>query len=83
MVLDLLLIGLGITLEPFPVTAFILVLSAERGTVKDLAFVLGWLGCLVVVITAVILATGNSPVSLLLGFWLAARASTCWSADNV
>jgi hypothetical protein len=60
-VLDLLLIGLAITLEPFPVTAFILVLSAERGTVKGLAFVLGWLACLVVVITAVIVATGNNP----------------------
>ena len=30
MVLDLLLIGLGITLEPFPVTGFILLLTAQR-----------------------------------------------------
>ncbi len=42
MVLDLLLIGLGITLEPFPLTAFILVLSAEKGIWKGLAFLLGW-----------------------------------------
>ncbi len=61
MVLDLLLIGLGITLEPFPLTAFILMLSAEKGTRKGLAFLLGWLACLVVVIAAAILATGNSP----------------------
>jgi hypothetical protein len=60
-VLDLLLIGLGITLEPFPLTAFILVLSAEKGTWKGLAFILGWLACLVAVIAAVFLATGNSP----------------------
>jgi hypothetical protein len=60
-VLDLLLIGLGITLEPFPLTAFILVLSAEKGIWKGLAFVLGWLGCLVAVIAAVFLATGNDP----------------------
>jgi Sap, sulfolipid-1-addressing protein len=60
-VLDLLLIGLGITLEPFPLTAFILVLSAERGKSKGLAFILGWLACLVAVIAAVILATGNNP----------------------
>jgi len=60
-VLDLLLIGLGITLEPFPVMAFILVLSAERGTIKGLAYVLGWLACLVAVIAAVVLAAGNSP----------------------
>jgi len=60
-VLDLLLIGLGITLEPFPLTAFILMLSAEKGTLKGLAFLLGWLACLVAVIAAVILTTGNSP----------------------
>ena len=61
MVLDLLLIGLGITLEPFPLTAFILVLSAEKGTWKGLAFILGWLACLVAVIAAVIVTTGNNP----------------------
>jgi hypothetical protein len=60
-VLDLLLIGLGITLEPFPLTAFILVLSAEKGTWKGLAFILGWLACLVAVIAAVIVTTGNNP----------------------
>jgi threonine/homoserine/homoserine lactone efflux protein len=59
--LDLLLIGLGITLEPFPLTAFILVLSAEKGIWKGLAFILGWLACLVVVIAAVIVTTGNNP----------------------
>jgi hypothetical protein len=59
--LDLLLIGLGITLEPFPLTAFILILSAEKGTRKGLAFLLGWLACLVAVIAAVIAATGNNP----------------------
>ena len=61
MVLDLLLIGLAIALEPFPLTAFILVLGAERGTWKGLAFILGWLACLAAVIAAVVLATGNSP----------------------
>ena len=61
MVLDLLLIGLAITLEPFPITAFILVLTARKGTIKGLAYILGWLACLVAVIAAVILATGNSP----------------------
>ena len=61
MVLDLLLIGLAITLEPFPLTAFILVLTSERGTWKGLAFVLGWLACLIAVIAAVIASTGNNP----------------------
>jgi hypothetical protein len=60
-VLDLLLIGLGITLEPFPLIAFLLILSSEKGTRKGLAFILGWLACLVVVIGAVILLTGGKP----------------------
>ena len=61
MVADLLLIGLAIALEPFPLTAFVLVLSAERGTMKGLAFILGWLACLVAVIAAVLLVTGGHP----------------------
>ena len=61
MVFDLLLIGLAITLEPFPVTGFILLLTAERGSIKGLAFILGWLACLVAVIALVFLATGNQP----------------------
>jgi hypothetical protein len=61
MVLDLLLIGLGITLEPFPLVAFVLVLSAERGVRKALAFILAWLACLVAVIAAVLLVTGGEP----------------------
>jgi len=60
-VLDLMLIGLGITLEPFPLTGFILILSAEKGTRKGLAFILGWLACLVLVIAAVVLMTGGKP----------------------
>ena len=61
MVLDLLLIGLGITLEPFPLIAFLLILSSEKGTRKGLAFILGWLACLVVVIGIVAVATGGTP----------------------
>ena len=61
MVLDLLLTGLAIAIEPFPLTAFILILSAEKGTRKGLAFILGWLACLVVVIAAVLLTTSGHP----------------------
>jgi len=60
-VLNLLLIGLGITLEPFPLTAFILLLSAEKGTRKGLAFILGWLACLIIVIAAVVITTQGKP----------------------
>jgi threonine/homoserine/homoserine lactone efflux protein len=55
------LIGLGITLEPFPLTAFLLLLSSRRGTRKGLAFVLGWVACLVVVVAAVTLTTQGKP----------------------
>jgi hypothetical protein len=60
-VISLLLIGLGITLEPFPLTAFILLLSAEKGIWKGLAFILGWLACLVLVIAVVVLTTRGKP----------------------
>jgi Sap, sulfolipid-1-addressing protein len=60
-VLDLIIIGLAITLEPLTLVAFILILSAEEGVRKGLAFVLGWMACLVAVIAAVILLTGGKP----------------------
>jgi threonine/homoserine/homoserine lactone efflux protein len=60
-VLDLVLIGLVTALEPIPLTAFILVLSAKRGTVKGLGFILGWLLSLVVVIGGVVLFTDGKP----------------------
>lgn len=61
MVLDLVIIGLAITLEPLTIVAFILILSAEKGVRKGLAFIAGWLACLVAVIAAVILVTGGKP----------------------
>ena len=61
MVLDLVIIGLAITLEPITIVAFILILGAEKGIRKALAFILGWLACLVVVIAVVVLVTGGRP----------------------
>jgi Sap, sulfolipid-1-addressing protein len=61
MVLDLVIIGLAITLEPVTIVAFSLILGAERGLLKGLAFILGWTACLVVVIAAVLLLTGGKP----------------------
>ena len=60
-VVDLILIGLAVTLEPIPIIAFILTLSAIRGAQKGAAFILGWLASLVVVIGGVILVTGGKP----------------------
>lgn len=61
MVLDLLLIGAVITLEPIPLTAFILILASKNGTRKGAAFIFGWLASLAVVVAITLLATGNNP----------------------
>ena len=61
MVLDLIIIGLAITLEPLTIVAFILILGAEKGVRKGLSFILGWMACLVAVLAAVILLTGGKP----------------------
>lgn len=61
MVLDLMIIGLAITLEPITIVAFILIVGAEKGVRKGLAFILGWMACLVAVIAAVVLLTGGKP----------------------
>jgi threonine/homoserine/homoserine lactone efflux protein len=59
--LSLLLIGLAITLDPLPLTAFIIVLPSKRGPRKGAAFVFGWLVSLAIVVTVTVLATGNNP----------------------
>jgi hypothetical protein len=61
MVLDLVIIGLAITLEPLSIVAFILILSSDKGLWKGLAFLLGWTACLVAVIAVVVLLTGGKP----------------------
>jgi Sap, sulfolipid-1-addressing protein len=57
----LVIIGLAITLEPITLVAFILLLAAKSGIWKGLAFILGWLACLVAVVAAVVLTTGGDP----------------------
>jgi len=61
LVLNLTLIGLAITLEPIPFTAFALVLASERGTHKAAFFIAGWILSLAVVIALTLAATGNNP----------------------
>ncbi|HMD44690.1 MAG TPA: GAP family protein [Acidimicrobiales bacterium] len=61
MIFDLTLIGLGITLEPFPIIALILILSGEKGLRKALVFVLAWLACLTLVIGVTVAITGGKP----------------------
>jgi Sap, sulfolipid-1-addressing protein len=61
MVLDLLLIGLAIALDPLPLTAFFVVLPSKGGVRKGAAYVFGWLVSLAIVVTATVLLTGNNP----------------------
>jgi hypothetical protein len=59
--LDLLLIGLVITLEPIPLTAFLVVLASKGGVRKGAAFIFGWLLSLAIVVAVTLLVTGNKP----------------------
>jgi hypothetical protein len=60
-VLELMLIGLAVTLDPLPLTAFLVVLPSARGARKGAAFVLGWLVSLAIVVTVTVLVTGDNP----------------------
>jgi hypothetical protein len=60
-ILDLVLIGLVITLEPIPLTAFMLVLMSKGGVRKGAAFIFGWLLSLAAVIALTVVFTGNKP----------------------
>ena len=61
MVLNLVLIGVAIALDPLPLTAFLVVLPSRRGLVKGAAFVFGWLVSLAAVVAITVAATGNNP----------------------
>jgi threonine/homoserine/homoserine lactone efflux protein len=60
-VLNLVLIGVAVALDPLPLMAFLVVLPSKRGVRKGAAFVFGWLASLVVVVAVTVLATGNNP----------------------
>jgi threonine/homoserine/homoserine lactone efflux protein len=59
--IDLLLIALVITLEPIPLTAFLLILASKNGVRKGAAFIFGWLLSLAIVVAGTVLVTGNKP----------------------
>jgi threonine/homoserine/homoserine lactone efflux protein len=60
-IIDLLLIALVITLEPIPLTAFLLILASKNGVRKGAAFIFGWLLSLAIVVAGTVLVTGNKP----------------------
>ena len=63
MTLDLILIGIAITLDPLPLTAYLVLLPSKRGVKKGAAFILGWLVSLAIVVAVTVLITGNNPPS--------------------
>jgi threonine/homoserine/homoserine lactone efflux protein len=60
-VLNLVLIGIAVALDPLPLTAFMIILPSQGGARKGAAYVFGWLVSLAIVVTVTVLATGNSP----------------------
>jgi len=60
-VLDLVIIGLAITLMPVTIVAFGLIVSVEKGVWKGLAFMAGWLACVVAIVAITVLVTGGNP----------------------
>jgi hypothetical protein len=61
MVLDLVIIGLAIALNPLPLTAFALVVASRNGARKGAAFIFGWFISLAIVASLTIAFTGNRP----------------------
>lgn len=61
MTFDLLLIGVAITIEPIPLSAFLLILLSRNGARKGAAFVAGWILSLAVIVVVTVLVTGNKP----------------------
>ena len=61
LVLNLVILGLAITLEPIPFTAFALVLASEHGVSKAAFFIAGWILSLAIVVAATLAATQNNP----------------------
>jgi threonine/homoserine/homoserine lactone efflux protein len=60
-VLNLVLIGVAVALDPLPLMAFLVVLPSKQGVMKAQPFVFGWLASLVIVVVVTVLATGNNP----------------------
>ena len=61
LVLNLVILGLAITLEPIPFTAFALVLASKNGVSKAAFFIAGWILSLAIVVVATLVATQNNP----------------------
>jgi Sap, sulfolipid-1-addressing protein len=58
---DLLLLAAAISVDPIPISAYILLLGSRHGTAKGWGFLSGWLACVVAVVVAAGLLTGGRP----------------------
>jgi len=63
MTFELVLIALGCSLEPLPLTAYILTLSTKAGIRNGFAFIAGWLLTLAVVVALTVIVTGGKPLA--------------------
>jgi hypothetical protein len=61
LLLGLVLIGLGVALDPLPLAAFTVILPSKRGLRKGAAWMLGWLASLGIVVAITVSATGDNP----------------------
>ena len=79
LLLNLILIGLAVALDPLPLTAFFVVLPSKRGVRKGAAFVFGWLVSLAIVVTiTVVEAKLSGPASFLALFLYCVLASASY-----
>jgi threonine/homoserine/homoserine lactone efflux protein len=62
MVVDLILIGAAIALEPIPLTGYILLRSTEGGNWKGYGFILGWILTLALIVVLTMALTGGKPL---------------------
>jgi hypothetical protein len=62
MIVDLILIGAAIALEPVPLTGYILLRSTEGGNWKGYGFILGWILTLALIVVLTMALTGGKPL---------------------
>ena len=61
MIVDLILIGVAIALDPLPLATYFVLLPSKQGVRKGAAFIFGWLVSLAIVVGVTVAATGNNP----------------------
>ena len=62
MIIDLILIGAAIALEPIPLTGYILLRSTQGGNWKGYGFILGWILTLALIVVLTMALTGGKPL---------------------